>query len=63
MGCEYCEDGKGICRDNKRELGIELHSASSKLVAYGLDKANWDISVECKINYCPMCGRKLGGTQ
>ena len=53
--CEYCEDGKGICRDNKRELGIELHSGTSKLVAYGLDKANWDISVECKINYCPMC--------
>lgn len=57
--CEYCEDGKGICRNNKRELGIELHSGSSKLVAYGLDKANWDISVECKINYCPMCGRKF----
>ena len=46
--CEYCEKGKGICKDNKRELGIEL-------VAYGLDKQNWDISVECKISYCPMC--------
>ena len=53
--CEYCEKGKGICKDNKRELGIELHSARSKLVAYGLDKQNWDISVECKISYCPMC--------
>ena len=29
------------------------------LVAYGLDKQGWDISVTCKINYCPMCGRDL----
>lgn len=58
--CEYCEKGKGICRNNKRELGIELDSARSKLVIYGLDKQNWDISVECKINYCPMCGKNLG---
>lgn len=57
--CEYCKNGKEICRDNREELGIELHSGSSKLVAYGLDKENWNISVECKINYCPMCGRKF----
>ena len=38
--CEYCKDGKGICRDNKRELGIELHSGNKKLVAYGIDKNN-----------------------
>ena len=57
--CEYCQDGKGICRDNRRELGIELHSGSCRLVAYGLDKQNWDISVECKINYCPMCREKV----
>ena len=59
--CEYCEIGKGVCRNNRRELGIELHSGSSELVAYGLDEAKWDISVKCKINYCPMCGRQLGG--
>ena len=53
------KNGKGICRDNRRELGIALHSGISKLVAYGLDKSNWDISVECKIYFCPMCGRKL----
>ena len=59
--CEYCEIGKGVCRYNRRELGIELHSGSSELVSYGLDEAKWDISVKCKINYCPMCGRQLGG--
>lgn len=57
--CEYCEDGKGICRNNRKELGIELHNGNSILVAYGLDKQNWDISVESKINYCPMCRKKV----
>lgn len=56
--CIYCEQGKGIC-NNRKELGIELHSGTSELVAYGLDNNNWDISVKCKINFCPMCGKKL----
>ena len=56
--CKHCENGIGIC-ENREELGIELDSGTGKLVAYGLDKNNWDISVECKINYCPMCGKKL----
>lgn len=57
--CEYCEKGKEICKENRKELGIELNGGKGKLIAYGTDSHNWDISVECKINYCPMCGRKL----
>ena len=56
--CEYCEKGKGICK-NKNELGIELHSGKAILVVYGLDKQGCDISVFCKINYCPMCRTKI----
>lgn len=56
--CKYCEEGKGVCK-NKKTLGIELDGGKAMLVAYGLDKQGWDISVSCKINYCPMCGRKL----
>ena len=56
--CKHCEKGIGIC-NNREELGIELHSGTNHLVAYGLDKNNWDISVKCEINYCPMCGKKL----
>lgn len=56
--CKHCYKGVGICK-NREELGIELHSAIGKLIAYGLDKYGWDISVECNINYCPMCGRKI----
>lgn len=58
--CKYCEKGKSMCDDNKKDLGIEFHSGTAKLVAYGLDEFGWDISVSCDINYCPMCGRRLG---
>lgn len=57
--CEYCENGKSMCNSNTKDLGIELHSGTAKLVAYGLDEFGWDISVECNIDYCPMCGRRL----
>ena len=56
--CKHCEKGIGIC-NNREELGIELHTGTNHLVAYGLDKNNLDISVKCEINYCPMCGKKL----
>lgn len=58
--CEYCEARKEIC-NNRNDLGIELHAGKCKLVAYGLDEDNWDISVSCNINYCPMCGQRLSG--
>lgn len=57
--CKYCEEGFCISDTNRRDLGIELHSDTGYLVAYGVNKYDWDISVECKINYCPMCGKKF----
>ena len=56
--CMYCEKGKSMCNSNIKDLGIELHSGTSKLVAYGLDEFGWDISVSCDINYCPMCRKE-----
>ena len=58
--CMYCEKGKSICNSNIKDLGIELHSGTSKLVAYGLDEFGWNISVSCNINYCPMCRKEAG---
>ena len=59
--CEYCgNECIGInTKNNRKELGIELHSGNGTLVAYGLDKQGWNISVTCKISYCPMCGKKI----
>ena len=58
--CMYCEKGKSMCNSNIKDLGIELHSGTSKLVAYGLDEIGWDISVSCDINYCPICRKEVG---
>ncbi len=58
--CEYCIEGRSICDENTKYIGIELHAPERKLVAYGLDAFGWDTSVLTEIKYCPMCGRKLG---
>lgn len=57
--CKYCEKGEPICKQNRDVLGLELHLGSRYLVVYGIDKKGNDISVNCKIKYCPMCGKKL----
>lgn len=57
--CRYCEKGEAICEQNKDILGVELDSANRYLKVYGIDKKGWDISINCKIKYCPMCGKKL----
>lgn len=54
--CEYCE--KNISIKVKEPLGMCIHYPD-RLVVRGIDKKGWDISIEEKINYCPMCGRKL----
>lgn len=58
--CKHCDEGMAIDNENNRkELGIELNGAKGKLMAYGLDKQGWDISISFKIDYCPMCGKKF----
>lgn len=59
--CEYCEDGKEwyseeVFKDfpNPR---MDCHIDRDKRTGeYSLVVDN---AVSCKINYCPMCGRKL----
>lgn len=61
--CKFCDKGESICTQNRDVLGVELDSANAYIKVYGLDKRGWDISVNCKINYCPMCGKKLPGNK
>lgn len=56
--CKYCE--KNISIKVKEPLGIGIHYPN-RLIVRGVDKNGWDTSIDIKINYCPMCGRKLGG--
>lgn len=63
--CEYCENGKEIKSYNFLESGIaiiggneiNLHGDEKKVIGF----ANI-FSPSFKIQYCPMCGRKLTGT-
>ena len=56
--CEHCKllsgDWAILAKDGETELKIERHNKEYSLVAESLT----DIA-ETKINYCPMCGRKL----
>lgn len=56
--CEYCKllsgDIRILAEDGETELKIERHNKEYSLVAEELT----DIA-ETRINYCPMCGRKL----
>lgn len=60
--CDYCEGAKPLILGKTNDYGIViLHP--NRLNAYGYDvhgpKSNGLI---VKINYCPMCGRRLDGT-
>ena len=58
--CKYCNMASGDVRSLKTEnlwnLRIERHNKSYSLIASIIDD-----DIEIDINYCPMCGRKLGG--
>lgn len=60
MSCKYCNIGSGDARSLKTEnlwnLRIERHNNSYSLIAENIED-----DIEIDINYCPMCGRKLGG--
>lgn len=57
--CEYCKLLSGdwimLAEDGKIELKIERHNKDYSIVA---EEGLTDIA-ETRINYCPMCGRKL----
>lgn len=54
MACQYCEDGALILNGDYTQVWI---SDLSTLLA--LEKES-DSMEEANINYCPMCGAKLG---
>lgn len=57
--CEYCSNTERIAIINRKGiLGLTIWGKNN-LAVYGKDEKGWDISEDKKINYCPMCGRKL----
>lgn len=58
--CKYCNlvsgELKSLKTENLWNLRIERHNNSYSLIAGDIED-----DIEIDINYCPMCGRKLGG--
>ena len=58
--CKYCEESKPLVIDTTGDKGIAIHYPN-ELNAYGYDvHGMYSNGLNVKINYCPMCGRKLG---
>ena len=63
--CEFCFGGKALVIDKRNDVGIAIRYPN-QLIAYGYDIYGLyglygldSNSITTKINYCPMCGRRL----
>lgn len=57
--CPYCQEGYTLVEGKTNDTGIAIQYPN-RLIAYGYNvygMKNNGLSV--RINYCPMCGRKL----
>lgn len=60
--CEFCCGGKALVIGKTNDVGIVIQYPN-RLIAYGYDIHGLygldSDSIATKINYCPMCGRRL----
>ena len=57
--CEFCDGGKALVIDKANDVGIAIRY-QNRLIAYGYDiHGSGSNGIATKINYCPMCGRRL----
>ena len=57
--CFFCEIGMPLATEKDGDQGIEIHYPNI-LIAYGYDiHGSGSNGISTKINYCPMCGKRL----
>lgn len=57
--CEYCQGAKPLTIGQTDDYGIAIHRPNT-LNAYGYDvHGSGSNGLNVKINFCPMCGKKL----
>lgn len=57
--CEFCCGGKALVNGKTNDVGIAIQYPN-RLIAYGYDiHGAGSNGIVTKINYCPMCGRRL----
>jgi len=57
--CEYCKNGKPIENKTNDYIFINNDVDNSKIIEIEADINEYRYNCYFKINYCPMCGRKL----
>lgn len=57
--CEFCFGAKALVIGKTNDVGIAI-KYPNQLIAYGYDiHGSGSNGIATKINYCPMCGRRL----
>ena len=57
--CDFCEKAKPLVIGKTNDYGIAIQYPN-KIIAYGYDiHGSESNGLIVKINYCPMCGRRL----
>lgn len=62
--CEYCEKGKTLISEERLDSDFEYYKFNTfiwkdELITKNENEPCLEVDEKCKINYCPMCGRKL----
>lgn len=57
--CKYCENGVALVDRDCLGLAIYYNPNGNNAYVRGCDKQGWDISETFRMNYCPICGKKL----
>lgn len=59
--CIHCNGGRALIIDDENDRGIAIQHPN-RLLAFGYDPNGPSSNgVSCIIEYCPMCGVKIGG--
>ena len=63
--CEYCETAKSIHTEEDKYVTADSYILKDEIVlaAFSRDSYLYDVTINIPIEYCPMCGRKLGGDE
>jgi hypothetical protein len=62
-GCEYCRNEKKLLLTENTDIRIPTSRSIPQISIEGETYDGYSFCTGFKIDFCPMCGRKLGGKQ
>lgn len=62
--CDYCEGRRPVLDSDNGFTGVDAYVNRRELsVSFRCDDWTYNADFSALINYCPMCGSKLGGDE